>query len=366
MGSRSETLILGTRKGLFVLETHAGSWRVARIGHLGIPVAYAFVHPVTGVLWASLDHGHWGQKLARSSDLGASWEEVDTPKYPEGEEIKDGVPATLRYQWVLAPGGMSQPDRLFVGTEPGGLFRSDDGGETFELVRGLWDHPSRREQWMGGGRDHAGIHSVVVDPRDPEHILVGISVAGVFESRDGGATWAPRNRGLKATYLPDPDVEVGHDPHLLVACPAVPDVLWQQNHCGIFRSEDGGASWTDVSEAEGPASFGFAVAVHESRPDTAWVVPAIGDEVRVAHAERLQVCRTEDGGRTWIALTHGLPEEPAYDVVFRHALDVDGDRMAFGSTTGNVYLSDDGGDHFECVGHHFPPVYSVRFAPDGA
>lgn len=198
---------------------------------------------------------------------------MPSPAYPQGAEIKEGLPATLRYLWVLAPGGGDQPLRLYLGTEPGGLFQSDDGGASFCLVEGLWNHPSRKTQWFGGGRDHPGVHSVVVDPRNSRRVLAGISCAGVFETEDGGQAWTPRNRGLKATFLPNPEAEVGHDPHLLVSCPAQSDILWQQNHCGIFRSVDGARTWQEVSEPDGPARFGFAIAVDGRDGDTAWLIP---------------------------------------------------------------------------------------------
>ena len=353
--------ILGTRKGLLIFENSGGDWKMIRQAHVGIPVSYATVDPRTGTLWACLDHGHWGQKLQRSRDEGVTWEEVTAPAYREGDEIKEGEPATLRYLWVLEPDGDAEGHRLYIGTEPGGLFQSDDGGDHFELVESLWDHPSRQEQWFGGGRDHAGIHSVIVDNRDARRVLVGVSCAGVFETIDGGETWKPRNRGLKATFLPDPAAEVGHDPHLLVACRSNPDILWQQNHCGIFRSTDGAESWEDVGMKDGPAHFGFAIAVDEEEGDTAWVVPAVGDEVRVAIDGALCVCRTEDGGKSWKALRDGLPQEGCYDLVLRHALDVCGDTLAFGSTTGNVFVSGDRGDRWRILSHHLAPVYSARF-----
>lgn len=362
MTSASSTLILGTRKGLLCLERKGKEWRVAQEAYRGIPVTYATTDPRTGLLWAGVGHGHWGVKLYRSRDLGATWEEVPAPKYPAGAEIKAGQPATLSYLWMLAPGGMDQPDRLYAGTEPGGLFQSDDGGKSFDLVEGLWNHPSREEQWFGGGRDHPGIHSIIVDPRDSQRLLVGVSCAGVFETRDGGRSWEPRNQGLYASFLPDPQAEVGHDPHLLVACPGHPDLLWQQNHCGIFRSTDGSRSWQDVSQPGGPAYFGFPIAVDHHDPETAWVVPAISDDMRMAIDGALCVCRTEDGGKSWTALRAGLPQQGCYDVVYRHALDISEDRLAFGTTTGNLFVSDDRGESWDCPGNYFPPIYSVRFA----
>jgi photosystem II stability/assembly factor-like uncharacterized protein len=357
----SNSLILGTRKGLLILERNGKDWQLACEAHRAIPVSYAFTDKRTGILWAGLDHGHWGQKLHRSRDMGASWEEIPAPKYPEGEMISDDKPATLSYIWLIAPGADDQPQRLYLGTEPGGLFQSDDGGETFELVPGLWDHPSRKDNWFGGGRDYAGLCSLIVDPRDSQHITIGISVGGVYETRDGGKTWNGRNKGLTADFLPTPDAEYGHDPHFMLASPSNPNVLWQQNHCGVFRSEDGGANWTNISQEGGPVYFGFAIALDLHDEQTAWVVPAVDSLYRLAIDRALCVCRTTDGGKTWTALREGLPQEATYDLVFRHALDLDGDTLAFGTTTGNLFISEDRGESWRSLGYNFPPINSVRF-----
>lgn len=354
-------LLVGTRKGLLLFEQLAGRWKPTWEAHEAIPVSYADLDRRTGHLWACLDHGHWGCKLHHSADSGATWNELVPPRYPEGAEVRPGQAASLKYLWVWGAGGKDQPRRHYLGTEPGGLFKSDDEGENWQLVEGLWNQPGRHEQWFGGGRDEAGIHSILVDPRDSRRVLVGISCAGVFESSDDTITWQPRNRGLEAEFLPDPQAEIGHDPHFMEWCPAQPDVIWQQNHCGIFRSTDGGQSWTNVSQAEGPARFGFAIAVHETRPEVAWVVPARSDEVRVPDERSLCVCRSEDGGKSWTDLRQGLPQTHCYDIVYRHALDLCGEKLAFGSTTGNLFCSNDGGDHWETISHHLPPIYSVRW-----
>ncbi len=355
------TLLLGTRKGLIVCRKKAADWKIDDIHFEGIPVSIAWADERNGHWWACLDHGHWGVKMHRSPDQGATWEEVTAPAYPEGLEIKEGVPATTRYLWAMQHGGASNPNRLWVGTEPGGLFRSDDGGSSFRLIESLWNHPTRPEQWFGGGRDHAGIHSVVVDPRNEDRVLVGISVAGVFETTDAGKTWAIRNKGLRADFMPDPYAEMSHDPHILVAAPSNPDVLWQQNHCGIFRSTDGAASWEDVSEAEGPAKFGFALAVAGDNPDQAWVAPAVSDVTRVAVKNALCISRTDDGGKTWKDFRKGLPQDYSFDIVYRHALAASGDEVVFGTTTGNVFLSGDRGETWQVLSNYLPMVYSVMF-----
>jgi len=355
------TLLLSTRKGLVIFRRKNGTWKYDRTEFLAIPVSLAYEDRNTDTWWACLDHGHWGCKLHCSSDKGKTWREIDAPRYPEGAMINDDLPATVKYLWAMSSGGSDQPGKLYVGTEPGGLFVSDDNGETFKLNQGLWGHPSRPDQWFGGGRDYPGIHSIIVDPGNSDHLYVGISVAGVFESTDGGATWIPRNKGLRADFLPDPSIEVGHDPHLLVCAENNPAFMWQQNHCGIFRSIDAGMNWTEVSEKDGPANFGFAIAADPDDGDKAWVVPAVSDEKRVAIDGALCVCRTTDGGRNWTALRKGLPQEHTFDIVYRHALAQNNDELVFGTTTGNVYASPDQGDSWQHLAGNLPMVYATMF-----
>lgn len=392
----SDRILLGTRKGVVILDRGAAGWRPRAIAHPGISVSYAARDPRDGTLWAAMDHAHWGPKLARSRDDGATWQNLTDLAYPKGARfIEQHLPtpdqdpsavrpttykdATLLKVWVLAFGGPGQPGTIHAGTLPGGLFTSRDGGDTWELNHPLWNHESRggdlfagdatsKNQWSGTpaaiayGEFVPGIHSIVVDPRDPDHILVGVSSAGVVETTDGGKTWRGRNRGMLNDYLPSPEAEWGHDPHFIAQCPGQPDRLWQQNHCGVFTSEDGAETWRRVSSPDVAVHFGFPIAVDERDGRTAWVVPAKGDDQRMAVDAGLFVARTKDGGATWQSFRDGLPQENAYDVVYRHALDASGGRVCFGSTTGNVYVSEDGGETWQCLGHHFPPVHSVRFA----
>ncbi len=353
-----KTLLVGTRKGLLVYENGENGWKVRSDHFMGIPVNMVYRDERSGTWWVSLDHGHWGMKLHRSHDQGVTWEELEAPKYPEGSIIKDDIPASLKYIWAFAHAGNDHPDALYIGTEPGGLFQLN-GTKDFELNQSLWDQPSRQDQWFGGGRDYAGIHSIVVDPRDSNHIYVGISVAGVFESKDRGKTWHVCNNGLRADFLPDPHAEVGHDPHLLVSSAANPDVMWQQNHCGIFRSTDGGQNWTDVSDPNGPAKFGFAIAVDQKNPEKAWVAPAISDEIRVAVDKALCVARTDDGGESWQYFRKGLPQSYVYDIVYRHCLVADGSDVVFGTTTGNLFHSSDDGESWQPISNYLPMVYCI-------
>lgn len=370
-GNVSDRLLVATRKGLFELKRSATGWRVASRHFLGDNCSMVLADHRDDTWYAALDHGHFGAKLHRSSDHGGSWIEVAAPVYPpqpEGAPQPTGdmatpVPWTLKLVWELQAGGADQPGRIWCGTLPGGLFRSDDRGESWTLNRALWDMPERLE-WFGGGADWPGIHSVVLDPRDARRFHVGVSCGGAWYTEDDGATWANRAHGMRAEYMPperagDPNIQ---DPHLVVRCPGAPECLWAQHHNGIFRTVDHGRSWTEVT-CENPSSFGFAVAVHPEDPETAWFIPAIKDEKRIPADGRMVVTRTRDGGRSFELLTRGLPQEEAWDIVFRHALAIDGSgrRLAFGSTTGGVWITEDGGDSWGQVPARLPPVYAVRW-----
>ena len=358
---QKHTLLIGTRKGLVVYQLINDQWKYRSLHFKGIPVSIAYIDERNGQWWACLDHGHWGVKLHYSKDAGKNWTEIAAPKYPEGSLIKADTPASTKYLWAFAHGGHDRPNDLYVGTEPGGLFKSEDGGENFELVESLWNHESRIEHWFGAGRDYPGIHSIIVDPRNSDHIHVGISVAGVFETFDGGKTWAVKNKGLLAEYLPDHHAEVGHDPHILVGHPNHPDVLWQQNHCGVFKTIDSGANWENVSDKTKNAHFGFALALDDQNPERAWIAPADSDEIRVAVDEKLCICRTDDGGKTWTEFRKGLPQEACFDIVYRHSLVANENWVAFGTTCGNLFMSNDEGESWENLNHYLPMVYSLWF-----
>lgn len=368
----SNTLLVSTRKGLFLLRRSASEkWEIERVSFLGDNVTLTLADARSDTWFAALDHGHFGVKLHRSKDQGAHWEEVGVPIYPdspEGQEEIDSmgqvVPWKLKLIWALAPGLASQPGLLWCGTIPGGLFYSEDNGSTWTLVSSLWDDP-RRKKWNGGGADFPGIHSICVDPRDGKKLTLGISSGGVWQTLDRGGTWACKGDGMRAEYMPpelayDPNIQ---DPHRVVQSPSNPDIFWVQHHNGIFRTTNSCQRWEEITEVP-PSVFGFAVAVHPQDPETAWFVPSIKDERRIPVGGAVVVTRTRDGGRSFETLRNGLPQTHAYDLVYRHALAIDrsGSRLAFGSTTGSLWITENGGDDWQTVSEHLPPIYAAEFA----
>jgi hypothetical protein len=358
----AERLHVGTRKGLFELERRYGGWDIADVHFLGDPVSAVLADGDT--LYAALDLGHFGAKLWRRQRSGP-WRELPAPAFPPKPEdaADDPHPWSLGTIWAIEPGGV--PGRLWIGTMPGGLFRSGDGGDNWALNEPLWHMPERR-QWMGvAGGEQPGINTVLVDPRDPADIRIGVSTAGLWASPDTGASWQIVNRGMYNEYMPPQEREtpIAQDIHRLARCAAHPDIMWCQHHNGVFRSENAGADWREL-KAIAPAKFGFAVAAHPRDPSTAWFVPAVKDERRIPVDAAVVVARTRDGGESFEVLRRGLPPRHAYDLVWRHALDVDarGECLAFGSTTGGLWTSEDGGDSWTALDARLPPVAVVRFA----
>jgi hypothetical protein len=356
----ADRLLIATRKGLFVCPPQGDGWTIPPPCFLAEPVSAVLHDPRDGALYAALRLGHFGAKLHRSEDGGASWTEIGVPAMPkEGEN-----PKALDMVWALAAGHADQPGVLWAGTLPAALFRSTDHGETWQLMRGLWDVPERG-RWVGGGYDDPGLHSIVIDPRDARRMAIAISTGGVWLSADGGESWTLGGKGLRAEYMPPDQAfdQAMQDVHLLAACAAAPEVLWAQHHNGIFRSTDFGATFNQVTAAA-PSRFGFAVAPHPADPATAWFVPGVKDECRVPVAGRLVVTRTRDAGATLESLGEGLPAAGCYDLVYRHALVVDGSgaRLAMGSTTGNLWTSGDGGQGWRLLSGTLPPIAALAFA----
>jgi len=356
-------LLVSTKKGLFHFIPKEAGYKLQSVSLLAENVTNAHVDR-DGTWYAALSLGHFGCKLRRSTDRGETWTECAVPAYPEGETVPRGDgkppdPASLKLIWILE----STPGTLWAGTLPGGLFRSSDRGDSWELVRSLWDRPERA-MWFGGGADHPGINSICVDPRDRNRMSLGVSCGGVWQTADGGQSWEQTANGMFAEYMPpemreNPNIQ---DVHRMAQCQAAPDQLWVQHHNGVFRSLDGGRNWTVLDNVP-PSVFGFAVAAHPRQADTAWLVPAVKDERRIPVDGKVVVSRTRDGGKSWQVLRNGLPQEDAYDLVYRHALAIDdsGDRLAFGSTTGGLWHTRDGGDTWSQVPARLPPVFAVQF-----
>ena len=354
----STLALISTRKGLFQLNHDL---TLSPPEFAGVPVSMALASAQHPTWYAALDHGHFGVKLQRSDNAGKSWQEVTAPSYPKHDDAAQGD--NLELIWSME---FARPDNdqiLWAGSIPGGLFYSDNGGESWQLNQPLWKYKTQ-QKWFGGGFEDAGIHSICIEPGNPELIRVGVSCAGVWQTEDGGQSWQNRAQGMRAAFMPpekqfDPNIQ---DPHRMVQCPGDPKSLWVQHHNGIFKSTDHSASWQEI-ENDAPSAFGFAVAVHPTDPLCAWFVPGIKDECRMPVDGKLVVTRTRDAGETFETLNQGLPQGFSGDLVYRHGLDVssDGEQLLMGSTTGNLWISQNQGDSWHCLSNYLPPIYAVRF-----
>ncbi len=356
----SDLLAIGTRKGLFLARSDDGrrTWSVDGPHLLAQEVAAVSIDTRrdTPRLLASILYGHWGPTVMRSDDLGATWQETQSGaiRFPED------TGAALGRVWQLRPDTAERPGVVWAGCEPHSLWRSEDGGDTFSLVRGLWDHP-HRPSWQPGGGGGA-VHTVLPDPRS-DRIAVAMSTGGVYVSDDRGGSWTPHNRGITAQFMPDPLPEYGQCVHKVAVDASGPDRMYAQNHFGVFRTDDGGSSWTSIAEGL-PADFGFPVVASPRTPGTAWVVPLVADMQRVPPDGRLRVHRTRDAGATWTELGKGLPDD-SWTAVLRDAFcadDGDPTGLYLGTRDGCVYASADEGDTFTLVAEHLPDVLSVRAA----
>lgn len=350
-------LAIGTRKGLWLARSDdRRTWTVDGPHLLAQEVAAVSVDTRRAAprVLAGIQYGHWGPSVMWSDDLGVSWQETDhgAIRFPEDSD------AALERVWQLRPDTAARADVVWAGCEPHSLWRSTDGGRSFELVRSLWDHP-HRPTWQPGGGGGA-VHTVLPDP-DTDRVTIAMSTGGVYVSEDGGQQWQPRNRGIGAEFLPEPTPEYGQCVHKVAVDAAGRDRLYAQNHGGVYRSDDAGTSWTSIAGGL-PADFGFPIVASPRTPGTAWVVPLVADMQRVPPKGNLRVHRTRDAGDTWSEVGTGLPDG-SWTSVLRDAFcadDADPTGLYVGTRDGCVYASADEGDTFTTVVDHLPDVLVVR------
>ncbi|HEV2041136.1 MAG TPA: glycosyl hydrolase [Casimicrobiaceae bacterium] len=367
---RRATLLIATRKGLWQLSADATrrQWRLIGPHFLGHVVHHCVADPRDDkTVLAAARTGHLGPTIFRSADRGRTWHEAKRPP-----AFREGSGRVVDHTFWLAPGHPSESRTWYAGTSPQGLFRSEDGGATWDGVDGFNEHPMRKT-WCGddkdGTPDGPKLHSILIDPRDPNHMYIGMSSGGVFESANGGAAWRPLNAGVKADFLPEPTPEFGHDPHCVRLHPVLPDRLYQQNHCGIYRLDRPAERWQDIgtSMPKSVGAIGFPMVVHPRDPDTVWVFPMDGTKVwpRTSPAGKPAVYRSVNGGRSWQRQGTGLPKRQAWLTVKRQAMTADRGTpvgVYFGTSSGEIWGSRDEGRTWKCLAAHLPHVYSVEAA----
>ncbi len=356
-GGAETELLVGTRKGLFVLRgDRGGEIDLAARAFPGSSVEFAIRDPRTGRYFASVTHGQFGPRVYVTDDPTGAWEQTDGPRFPEDTDT------TLVRTWVVTPG--EEDGVVYAGVDPAALFESRDGGMTWELNRPLWDQPSRSE-W-GPGAGGLCLHSICPWPGEPDRLAVGISAVGVWITEDGGTSWEVGNAGIVPRYLPEEarSQPLGRCVHNLHRAPRMPERLFMQFHGGVYRSDDAGLTWTSIAQGL-PSDFGFPMAIDPNDPDSAYVIPLNSDLDRVSAEGRLRVFETRDAGATWTGRTDGLPQTEAYLTILRQAFARDdGDPLGlwFGATSGDVFGSTDAGATWRLVARDLAPVLSVRAA----
>jgi photosystem II stability/assembly factor-like uncharacterized protein len=348
-------LIVGTKKGLFVLAEEApGTFAIAARAFPGEPVECAIRDARTGRVYAGVNSPFYGPKLWYADDPSGEWVQADGPAMPEGGDVG------LERLWVIVAG--EREGCLYVGADPGVLFESFDGGESWRRNEALWEHPTRPDWQPGGGG--LCVHSIVPWPGEPDRLALAVSAAGVWLTNDGGSSWRQGNTGLVARYLPEdaPDTPTALCVHRLERAARRPERMFLQFHGGVYRSDDGGESWSEIG-AGLPSDFGFPIALDPADADSAYVIPLQGDFDRVTPDGCVRVFETRDGGASWSARGAGLPEHDAYLTVLRRAFDRSGEAdslaLYFGATSGDVFGSSDAGASWFTVATRLPPVYSV-------
>ena len=385
-------VLVGTRKGAFILTADGKreKWDVSGPHFAGWEIYHVKGSPADpDRLFASQTSSWFGQVIQRSDDAGKTWHQPGTPPgestttpegMPKGESNKfvydvspetgkpltthqwyDGTlrPWELKRVWHLEP-SLTDADTVYAGVEDAALFRSADGGQNWQELAGLRGHGTG-SQWQPGAGGMC-LHTIILDPSNPERMYVAISAAGAFRTDDNGKTWKPINRGLHSMYIPDPTAEVGHCVHHVAMHPARPNVLFMQKHWDVMRSDDAGESWEEVS-GNLPTDFGFVIDVHAHEPNTVYVVPIKSDAEHYVHEGKLRVYRSRSGGNEWEPLSNGLPQSNCYVNVLRDAMAVDSldsCGVYFGTTGGQVYASANAGDSWAPITRDLPPVLSVE------
>ncbi len=368
--ARRIRVLVATRKGLWMLNSDAArnGWKIAGPQFLGHVVHHAVCDPRDRKsLLVAARTGHLGPTVFRSTDSGRTWKEATRPP-----AFAEGSGRVVDHTFWLTPGHASEPGVWYAGTSPQGLFRSADGGATWDGVAGFNANPQRKA-WCGGDQDGTPdgpkMHSILIDPRDPAHMYIGMSSGGVFETGDAGANWRPLNKGVRADFLPEPTPEYGHDPHCVCYAESLPDRLYQQNHCGIFRLDRPSETWQDIGAAmpKSVGYVGFPIVVHPRDPDSIWVLPMDGTSVwpRTSPAGRPALYRSRDGGQTWKRQDRGLPRAQAWWTVKRQAMTADRREpigLYVGTTSGEVWASRDEGRTFRCLARHLPLIQALEVA----
>lgn len=361
-------VLVGTRKGAFILTSDGKRerWSVDGPHFAGWEIYHMKGSPADpDRIYASQTSGWFGQVIQRSDDGGRTWNAVGNEFTYDGvpgtHQWYDGTPHPWEFKrvWHLEP-SRSDPDTVYAGVEDAALFRTTDGGKSWHELSGLRGHGSG-PRWQPGAGGLC-LHTILLDPTDPNRIFIAISAAGAFRTDDGGATWKPINRGLRSEYIPDPNADVGHCVHRIALHRERPDVLFMQKHWDVMRSDDAGENWREVS-GNLPTDFGFCIDVHAHEPETVYVVPIKSDSEHYPLDGQLRVYRSRTGGQEWEPLTKGLPQSHCYVNVLRDAMAVDSlDRCGiyFGTTGGQVYASADDGDSWSAIVHDLPAVMSVE------